>query len=323
MDRAVKTVFGKDADMWQLMQEGRLIPQDVFPEFAKEMAKVAREGGALDKQMGSVRSNVGRLTTTLKVMVDKSFSSGLDKAFNSVLKLMTSFVDILTMTVIPAISGFVGGFVSGFLMPLNAALGALRSFFKLLTTMINALGEFFGIDDLSTKILSFIGIIAGLRFAFGTLMLGLRLMTGMYANLTRVITGATAATAAFGRVSSAVTGAGMIFGAGSKVPKGFTPGRIAGIGAVGAAGIAGAEFLSTGGISGGTIGSLGGTALGAALGSFIPGIGTAIGAILGGTLGSVVGSSMNIDIKVDSSEDLKTSVRAAKDFGSFNVGISE
>ncbi|WP_349886170.1 tape measure protein [Pantoea ananatis] len=90
-----------EQDLFQLMQDGKLMSKDILPEVAKQMKAAARSGGALDKAVNSNRAAWQRLQTSLQnamnVFFTSGFGSSLTTAFDSIAAAIDGSGDALGM----------------------------------------------------------------------------------------------------------------------------------------------------------------------------------------------------------------------------------
>lgn len=90
-----------EQDLFQLMQDGKLMSKDILPEVAKQMKAAARSGGALDKAVNSNRAAWQRLQTSLQnamnVFFTSGFGSSLTTAFDSISAAIDGSGDALGM----------------------------------------------------------------------------------------------------------------------------------------------------------------------------------------------------------------------------------
>lgn len=114
-----------DAQLFEMMQKGELLSEDILPKVAAEYAAAARAGGALDKRLDSADTIMGRMRTRWQLFVKAMGDAG----FNKALKYFFETMDAIAKIMIP-LASVVGGFFQGLsytlTAPLRLALGLLE-----------------------------------------------------------------------------------------------------------------------------------------------------------------------------------------------------
>ncbi|QGY31290.1 tail tape measure protein [Pantoea cypripedii] len=82
-----------EQDLFALMQSGQLFAKDILPYVGKEMAKTARNGGALDKAMKSNRASWQRLQTAMQASMNEFYKSGFGEATTDLFNTLTAFLN--------------------------------------------------------------------------------------------------------------------------------------------------------------------------------------------------------------------------------------
>lgn len=78
--------------MNKAMKEGRLVSEEVLPEFSKELWKAANQGGALEEAMQNTGSAIGRFQTNLW-MTNKQFNEGgFDEGVRNLINSVSEFL---------------------------------------------------------------------------------------------------------------------------------------------------------------------------------------------------------------------------------------
>jgi hypothetical protein len=78
-----------ELEMFKLMEAGQLMAVDTLPKVAKQMKKMANEGGALALKLESTRVAQGRLTTAMQLAGNTIFESGFNKGLANLFNTMT------------------------------------------------------------------------------------------------------------------------------------------------------------------------------------------------------------------------------------------
>ena len=113
MLKAVSRWAGKDigmGEMKQMMKDGKLISKEILPLLAEEMAKVARNGGALKEALLGLAVAESRMNTSFDNMLDNIYQGGLNEG----LKDLYTTLDRMFWVLSKGDSGL-GGFLKGFL----------------------------------------------------------------------------------------------------------------------------------------------------------------------------------------------------------------
>jgi hypothetical protein len=73
------SVNGTTAELFKLMEDGKLVSEDFLPYFSEELMKAAKNGGALEQSMKSTAASIGRFQTAVW-KANRTFNqSGFDK----------------------------------------------------------------------------------------------------------------------------------------------------------------------------------------------------------------------------------------------------
>ncbi|WP_223815607.1 MULTISPECIES: tape measure protein [unclassified Pantoea] len=95
--KALNDMKGKtnltEKDLFALMQSGQLFAKDILPFVGKEMAKTARQGGALDKAINSNRASWQRLQTAMQSSMNEFYKSGFGEATTDLFNTLTAFLN--------------------------------------------------------------------------------------------------------------------------------------------------------------------------------------------------------------------------------------
>ena len=97
-------------EMLDMSARGELLAKDVLPKVAKQMAMMAREGGALERRLKDGDKALGAFTTQWKLMTKTMTDTGMNAALYSLFSSLTSLLEILQ-----PFSSFLGGFSKGFM----------------------------------------------------------------------------------------------------------------------------------------------------------------------------------------------------------------
>jgi len=123
-----------EKEFFKAMEAGKLMSADVLPKLTKQMAKVARENGALEKAMQSVNSEQQRFYTSLtlakKELFEGGFGEGMADLFGSLSISLTNMM--------PALRLF-GGVMKGALAVVTSAVQIALSPFEAFSALIKGL----------------------------------------------------------------------------------------------------------------------------------------------------------------------------------------
>lgn len=90
-----------EKEFLKLMETGQLASSEVLPKVAKEMAKMAREGGALEVKMQSNRAAMNRMITAFQDLQNTFFKGGFgaltQKLFDSLRNTMEALMPVANM----------------------------------------------------------------------------------------------------------------------------------------------------------------------------------------------------------------------------------
>jgi len=78
-----------EAELFKLMEQGKLLSADVLPKVAKEFRKSALEGGAFDKALQGLRVTEGQFITGAQRAGDTIFKSGFSEGLSELYKTMS------------------------------------------------------------------------------------------------------------------------------------------------------------------------------------------------------------------------------------------
>lgn len=73
------SVNGTTAELFKLMEDGKLVSEDFLPYFSEELMKAAMNGGALEQSMKSTAASIGRFQTAVWAANRTFNQSGFDK----------------------------------------------------------------------------------------------------------------------------------------------------------------------------------------------------------------------------------------------------
>ena len=68
-----------EAQLFKMMERGELLASDVLPKVAEEFRRTAREGGAYEEALKSLRTQKGRFVTESQRAADTIFKSGFEE----------------------------------------------------------------------------------------------------------------------------------------------------------------------------------------------------------------------------------------------------
>lgn len=79
-----------EKELFKLMEDGKLISAEVLPKVAKEMRRVANEGGALELKLGSARVAQGQFFNELDLASKKVFGDGYSTGLSVLFKTLAT-----------------------------------------------------------------------------------------------------------------------------------------------------------------------------------------------------------------------------------------
>lgn len=149
--------------LWKAMENGQLLAEEVLPKVAKEYAKAAREGGALEKAVKRVAVQQQRFLNMVTVISDEIFKSGFGEGMAVWFKEMSDSLKKLLPT-FRTFGRIFGNFIKGITVPLKFVADTLAMIGDALSVIFN--NEFGG----------FIAKLAGLTAAFFALGRALKIV---------------------------------------------------------------------------------------------------------------------------------------------------
>lgn len=82
------------AELFNMMENGKLMSADFLPRMAEQMAIVARQGGALASAMSNIRVAENALTTRYTLFMNDIFEGEIADEYAEILKNITEFLDM-------------------------------------------------------------------------------------------------------------------------------------------------------------------------------------------------------------------------------------
>ena len=167
MLKAVSRWAGRDigmGEMKQMMKDGKLISKEILPLLAEEMAKVARNGGALKEALLGLAVAESRMNTSFDNMLDNIYRGGL----NDGLKDLYTTLDRMFWVLSKGDSGL-GGFLKGFLEGARESVEWLWDHLTLIRIMLE---EEFGMKGADMEML-------GKASYYASIILALNTITGL------------------------------------------------------------------------------------------------------------------------------------------------
>lgn len=155
-----------EAEMFKQMEAGKVLAEDVLPKVAKEYARAAREGGALDAAMKKNRSELNRLMNALTSIKNIIYTGGFGTGLNFAFTGMSNFLES-TQDVAKVLGQVLKGALIGLTLP-----------FEILGVFLDELSDLFGIANSDT--LAYTATIVGMTVAFVGLYKILRLVVGAF-----------------------------------------------------------------------------------------------------------------------------------------------
>ena len=215
MARAAKdaglTVNGTEAELFKMMEQGKILAKDILPEFAKQLRQTAHDGGALTHALDKNLSvAIGQATFNLQQMSNAIFTGGLKDALKVVLdsfNLMAPKTKDLAFLIGKTLGGAVEAVTFPFVL-FGAVLTDAWTLMKRITG-VN--------DEMGKSLLGLIAKVGGLVLGFKALfsiMKKVAKIAGVIKTTSQAVGGTaaatSAATAATGTTaSSAIVGGGI------------------------------------------------------------------------------------------------------------------
>ena len=80
----------------KMMERGELLAKDVLPKVAKEMSKMSREGGALDKSLKSNQTAMNRMKAAFQDLKNQFFRGGFGDLTTKLFESLANTMKVLT-----------------------------------------------------------------------------------------------------------------------------------------------------------------------------------------------------------------------------------
>lgn len=241
--KALNTMKGTtdltDADLFKLMEDGKLFAKDILPYVADEMKKTARSGGALDKAVKSNAASMARMKTAFQNSMNTIFKSSFGDELTNTFDRITDALNN-NQGAFELFGDIAGGVLDGF----TDALATVHDTFILLQAVLQA--HFPGLTSMFEGMGKTVGQVAGYVLFTGAIWkLGgaLKFLVGMAVPLKGLLTTLTAINALGGGGAIGKDGKPTGQTTGPAKPKGKMPG-LKGIGKLGALGILGELFMA-------------------------------------------------------------------------------
>ena len=176
---AVNKVLGKNlsmGEMKQMMKDGKLIAKEILPTLGDEMAKIARNGGALKESLLGLAVAESRMKTSFDNMLANIYQGGVADGLNEIYQLLDNIFWAMSQG-----DSASGGFLKGFLgaardsiAAINDALNDLVLFVRYKLGIEGADAEFLGKVTYWIAIAGAMNTVAGLmKIIFGGSMLSM------------------------------------------------------------------------------------------------------------------------------------------------------
>jgi hypothetical protein len=131
------TAIGKsEAEMFKMMEQGKLLAEDVLPAVGREFSRVAKQNGALAAAQKKTNSEYQRFLNALAMAKIQFFEGGFGEGMTTAFKTMAEF---LKTTDVRAFGAAFGGMIAGVTMGLDVLLSPVK-------VLINAFSMLFGTD---------------------------------------------------------------------------------------------------------------------------------------------------------------------------------
>ncbi|HAU5793597.1 TPA: tape measure protein [Citrobacter amalonaticus] len=156
--KALNTMKGTtdltDADLFKLMEDGKLFAKDILPYVADEMKKTARSGGALDKAIKSNAASMARMKTAFQNSMNTIFQSSFGEELTTTFDKITAALNN-NQGAFELFGDIAGGVLDGF----TSAVEMVYNSFVLLKAMLQA--EFPGLTKMFEGMGHTVGQVAG------------------------------------------------------------------------------------------------------------------------------------------------------------------
>ena len=214
---AVNKVLGKNlsmGEMKQMMKDGKLIAKDILPTLGDEMAKIARNGGALKEALLGLAVAESRMKTSFDNMLANIYQGGLSEGLSDLYKTLDKMFFLMSQ----GDSG-AGKFLKGFIDSARKSIiwvhDTLLDIYYLITEDLGLKGvdmELLGKVAYWATILGTMNSIAGvMKVIFGgTVLNGITSLAGKMLGLKTAIEGVTIAQEAATVATVASTSSGWI-----------------------------------------------------------------------------------------------------------------
>lgn len=201
MARAAKdaglTMNGTEAELFKMMEQGKVLAKDILPAFAKQLRQTAHDGGALTHALDNNLSvAIGKATFNLQQMSNAIFTGGLKDS----LKLVLDNFNLLapkTKDLAFLLGKTLGGAVTAVTMPF-VLFGAALADVWTLTKKITGVN-----DEMGKSLLALAAKVAGLVLGFKALFSVMKKV----AKITGVIKDTAKVAGAVGATTTATTAA--------------------------------------------------------------------------------------------------------------------
>lgn len=88
--------LGKPVDqMFQMMQDGKLLAEDIIPKVSKKFEEMAKRGGALDRARENSLSAQNRFMNKWNEFLSSIFNAGLDKILSNVFDILAKILGVV------------------------------------------------------------------------------------------------------------------------------------------------------------------------------------------------------------------------------------
>ena len=208
MARAAKdaglTVNGTEAELFKMMEQGKVLAKDILPEFAKQLRKTAHDGGALTHALDKNLSvAIGQATFNLQQMSNAIFTGGLKDALKVVLDSF-NLIAPRTKDLAFLLGKTLGGAVEAVTFPF-VLFGAVLTDAWTLMKRITGVN-----DEMGKSLLGLIAKVGGLVLGFKALfsiMKKVAKVAGIIKTTSQAVGGAAAASSAAAATGTTVSSA--------------------------------------------------------------------------------------------------------------------
>lgn len=157
-----------------MMSQGEVAAKDFLPKMADQMAKVARQGGALATQLDSVRTAEGRLKLVFMEFLNGVALDDVSKEYSKLLDRLTEFFDETngqSEETRKAIATITSALLKVTTMVVDQLLPALENLSSWFNEFHAQLAKDFGEDtaDIVTSLGAILGVVVGVSSAFAIL----------------------------------------------------------------------------------------------------------------------------------------------------------